>query len=724
MRFCGFNLHKLTGGGYLLNQEDYVQDLLQKFPDIQGTAEVPCLKEEDPEPENPDPIQLRRAQALTGALQWITTRTRPDICFAVNKTAQLMSKFPAYATRYAQNIVKYLRGTKQLGLKFRPLGGSSDYGLGGELSAPRAAGLVEIYGDASFAPNNGKSQTGLATLSGHVIAWASHRQSVTSQSSAEAELYATSDGVLLLQTLEPLIQELHASPIRKLVYNDNVGCISRYSAPNGAWRTRHLRLKAKGGRELLESGYFEARHLAGKWMLADLATKALASPRHRELLHLLEMSEPSSGEMTKEIRMLHGEFSGFPQSRGSVGSKRAMGVKTVALALSILALAASKITITVENSEDGSRVMDMLLVLGASLLVMAAYALRRWCASVANKDPVEVSGKDEDEWSVIEPDTEESSQGCMSSGPQEVMESRTLASTLTQRRARATPEEDTNRAAQELHGNPGMRKVGLRSYDPAPTSGMGQEACASDRVSGVGQGTPAPSVADSGVGQGISAPGVSDSGVGQGISAPGVSDSGVGQGISAPGASVSGLGEPVAPVDEAMQDHLFCVQKEAMGGSNDKVDYREWMQAVEASEIRIHPSWKVPRVPPRALWPAKPSWGGFQAAFHQPIPVGCNRDTWYIDEARGVLVRFHGVSRIQYFDPSRTKLPDTCQASRLTGLRRTFLKYLDSANFPSEIVEDDYRQAVSRKVQGSWVGRTEFQILRSENTARSSHDSP
>ena len=204
LRFCGFNLHRLTGGGYLLNQEDYVQDLLQRFPEVQGSADVPCLKEEDPEPENPNPSQLRKAQALAGALQWLTTRTRPDICFAVNKTAQLMSKFPEYATRCAQNILKYIRGTRTLGLKFGPLSGPSDYGQGGELAAPRTAGLVEIYGDASFAPGNGKSQTGLvATLSGHVIAWASRRQSVTAQSSAESELYATSDGVLLLQTLEP-----------------------------------------------------------------------------------------------------------------------------------------------------------------------------------------------------------------------------------------------------------------------------------------------------------------------------------------------------------------------------------------------------------------------------------------------------------------------------------------------------------------------------------------
>ena len=173
IRFCGFNLHRLTGGGCLLNQEDYVQDLLQRFADIQGTSEVPCLREEEIEPEEPCPKQLKRAQMLTGAPQWITTRTRPDICFAVNKTAQLMSKFPAYATRYAENIIRYLRSTPGLGLVFKPLDEQCRFGKSEELTAPRAAGLLEVYADASFGPTSNKSQTGIvAVFCGAVVAWA------------------------------------------------------------------------------------------------------------------------------------------------------------------------------------------------------------------------------------------------------------------------------------------------------------------------------------------------------------------------------------------------------------------------------------------------------------------------------------------------------------------------------------------------------------------------
>ena len=644
----------------MLNQEDYIQDLLQKFPDVQGSAEVPCLKEEDPEPENPDPTQLKRAQALAGALQWLTTRTRPDICFAVNKTAQLMSKFPVYATKYAQNILRYLRGTKMLGLRFGPLSGPSDYRQGGELVAPRTAGLVEVYGDASFAPSSAKSQTGLvATLSGHVIAWASHRQSVTSQSSAESELYATSDAVLLLQTLEPLIQELHANPIRKLVYNDNVGCISLYSAPNGAWRTRHLRLKARGGRELLESGFFEIRHLAGKWTLADLATKALASPRHRELLYLLGMSDRASCEETKEIRMLHGDTSGLLQLNRSQGSyQRAMGVKTLVFAVSMLVLAASKITITVEDGENGAWMTDLMLALGASLMVVAVYALCRWRAKVGGNDPVEVRpmqlsearGSDEDDWSVVGATGE--ARVDPGNDPQESpMQSRTLGPTLYRRRTPADPTEDGSGAGQEVDWYPGLRKMGTNHVVPAPTTGMRERVEA-----------PTPGLGER--------------------NAPRGSD------------DLSGLGQRMASPSSVI------TQSGMRQGLEDEI---------QEEEVRVHPFWKPPRVPPRMMWPEIPAWGGPPSLFHQPVPTFVSKDEWVLSKERGVLTRFHGSARLYLFDPHKAKLPLGIGMAQLTGQRRSFLKYED-ASLASAIFEDSFEEVGARKMEAAWKGRTEFAL--------------
>ena len=51
------------------------------------------------------------------------------------------------------------------------------------------------------------------------------------------------------------------------------------------------------------------------------------------------------------------------------------------------------------------------------------------------------------------------------------------------------------------------------------------------------------------------------------------------------------------------------------------------------------------------------------------------RDLWYYDRNRSVLTRFHVVSPVQFFDPTRVRLPDEVGLDMLTGRRRTFIKY-------------------------------------------------
>ena len=61
----------------------YLQELLQRFG-VEGTAPVPLTKWVEPEiPAQVDIEDVRAAQAVTGALLWIATRSRPDISFSV-----------------------------------------------------------------------------------------------------------------------------------------------------------------------------------------------------------------------------------------------------------------------------------------------------------------------------------------------------------------------------------------------------------------------------------------------------------------------------------------------------------------------------------------------------------------------------------------------------------------------------------------------------------------
>ena len=299
----------------------------------------------------------------------------------------------------------------------------------------------------------------------------------------------------MLEVLESLAREISSVTLRKILHTDSLGCLSLVTAPAGAWRTRHLRLKARAGREKLENQVFEMRHLSGRYMLADIATKSLPGQRHRELLQLLEMCAPRDCSDVVGVRKVWGEGLNLSSRSGSSkGSGIAMGVKTLILAVSLLVLAASKVTITIDDHHEGGHGAESLFVIGALLLAVATCVLKQWRRRAVDNDAIEVRSMEltsshEDEWSVVEATTEtRTGLGAHDVAPQSDPEgrgfgSRTLGSHLSRRRTRTRPEEELTSSAQELGDNfPGLR----RADDPAPASGVGQRTLApSASTSGV-----------------------------------------------------------------------------------------------------------------------------------------------------------------------------------------------------------------------------------------------
>jgi hypothetical protein len=69
--------------------------------------------------DKPDPnINIKEYQRGTGSLQYLATKTQPDICHA----ACLLAKHNASLTRKCwtalMHVLKYLKGTKNLGLQY------------------------------------------------------------------------------------------------------------------------------------------------------------------------------------------------------------------------------------------------------------------------------------------------------------------------------------------------------------------------------------------------------------------------------------------------------------------------------------------------------------------------------------------------------------------------------------------------------------------------------
>ena len=278
--YNGFEIEQ-EGSCIRLHQRSFLTELLGRYPG-EEQADVPAIPLTPSEEEGPDLSLTRRCQALCGELLWLSIRTRPEICYAVNMMAQKMAKWPKEAWSRGLQVLKYLR---------RHPGVMLSYGIPkeGDLACAMA------MSDASFAPTAERShQCSMTFLGGSLITWHSTRQPFITQSTCEAELVALCSALSDVEAQLPLYQELLPSTEWKYeLLCDNKSAVAICQAPFGSWRSRHLHLRANVIKERLSQGW-TLKHQPGAEMLADIGTKPLASGRFLELVLGLGLHVPPS----------------------------------------------------------------------------------------------------------------------------------------------------------------------------------------------------------------------------------------------------------------------------------------------------------------------------------------------------------------------------------------------------------------------------------------------
>ena len=63
-------------------------------------------------------MKVREAQNVAGEILWLTTRTRPDLCYPIQKMTSVATKDPIKALKYGSRMLRYLKGTEHFGLKY------------------------------------------------------------------------------------------------------------------------------------------------------------------------------------------------------------------------------------------------------------------------------------------------------------------------------------------------------------------------------------------------------------------------------------------------------------------------------------------------------------------------------------------------------------------------------------------------------------------------------
>ena len=294
--FCGIQVEQ-TWAGLEIHQQSYIQGLLDKYPEVKGSASQPLLKEPD---QTDAPVsersleKLRLGQKLVGEILWVSTRTRPDLAYPTSRLGQMLVKDIDFAITAGYELLRYLRGTAHYRIRYgAPRVQRSSLGPWQGLTP----NTLELFADASFCAGTDRSQSGMILQWNDApVAWLSLRQPTASLSTAEAELQSSIDCMTLAEGFTDLLRELEGVPIKCILYGDNQGAVTVLQIPQGAWRTRHLRLKAAWFLQQVEDQKYPVYHVPGQFMLGDLCTKTLTGPRVRELLALIGIVVDNKGE--------------------------------------------------------------------------------------------------------------------------------------------------------------------------------------------------------------------------------------------------------------------------------------------------------------------------------------------------------------------------------------------------------------------------------------------
>ena len=165
-----------------LHQAQYLTNLLEKLgmQDCKPAA-TPVDQSTKLLPNEGEPVDKEKYQALIRGLTYAVTATRPDLAQALGTVNQFCSNPGEEHWKAAKRILRYIKGTIDYGITFD----------GNEETDVK----LQCYVDADWGsnPNGRKSQSGyLFTICGGVISWASKKQSVVTLSSTEAEYIAAS----------------------------------------------------------------------------------------------------------------------------------------------------------------------------------------------------------------------------------------------------------------------------------------------------------------------------------------------------------------------------------------------------------------------------------------------------------------------------------------------------------------------------------------------------
>ena len=270
-----------------LSQELYITKALEKYGlaqcKVASTPEVigrEAVSDADSDAKLDQPCDRHRYMEITGTVMYAAISTNPAIAHAAHRLACSMQAPTQRDMLAAQRVLRYLAGTKDVGLVF----GSRNGNTVGDSRGHGAAVQVDVcaYADADWA--NGKSDRKsvsgwVAKINGDPVSWASKKQRTVALSTCEAELYAEAAAIQEVLWLRGLLTELGLRPqMSSVVHGDNQSAIAVSQNGIKGERTKHVDVKYHFITETVQQGAVKLQWVPTTQQQADIFTKALAAP--------------------------------------------------------------------------------------------------------------------------------------------------------------------------------------------------------------------------------------------------------------------------------------------------------------------------------------------------------------------------------------------------------------------------------------------------------------
>ncbi|KAI2946038.1 hypothetical protein CBS147343_9645 [Aspergillus niger] len=228
-------------------------------------------------------VNLAEYQSLVGRLNWLTTKTRPDIRHATFRLQRRMNT-PTTADAKALKIV------------YRYLKRSIPYGI--TLATDHTKG-IEVFVDAAHADHeDGKSTEGYVIFyAGGPISWSSRKQSLVAPSSTVAEYCAFDSAAKEALYIKKLVEafDLKASVDGRIpLYTDAANSLRILNHGGYTRSTRWLDNRYLFVADLITKNAITIQHIPGTTNPADGLTKPLDNESFKAFRHLLGMTPISS----------------------------------------------------------------------------------------------------------------------------------------------------------------------------------------------------------------------------------------------------------------------------------------------------------------------------------------------------------------------------------------------------------------------------------------------